>query len=89
MTENRITPEAIEAEIVDESFYVFPRTTVTVCALTLQNGYVVIGHSAAVDPANFDETIGQNVARADAKEKISPLLGFRLRDFMHSRSSGR
>jgi len=34
----RLSPDHIDAQIVHESYYVFPGTTLTVCALTLRNG---------------------------------------------------
>lgn len=76
----RVTPADVDAEILAEQFHVFPGTTVTVCVLTLQNGFTTVGHSACADPANFDEEIGRNIARGNAREQIWPLLGFRLRD---------
>jgi hypothetical protein len=44
----------------------------------LKNGYTVTGESACVDPANFDEEIGREVAFKDARNKLWPLLGFLL-----------
>ncbi len=52
----------------------------TFCVLTLRNGFTVTGESACASPENFDEGIGQKVARANAVQKVWPLLGFRLRD---------
>jgi hypothetical protein len=43
----RLTPAMIDAAIVSEDYHVFPGTTMTVCALKLRNGFVVIGESAA------------------------------------------
>lgn len=80
LTAPRIAPAMIDAEIAAESYYVFPGTTLTVCCLTLRNGFTVTGESAAASPQNFDTAIGQTIARANAREKIWPLLGFRLRD---------
>jgi len=82
LTAPRLTPEMIDAEIVGEQYHVFPGTTLTVCALTLRNGFLVIGQSAAASPENFDEDIGRKVARANAREHLWPLLGFRLRDHL-------
>jgi len=82
MTDYSVRAEDIEAEIVDEMFYVFPGTTVTVCALVLRNGFTVIGQSATVDSAAFDAAKGRAIARDDAANKIWSLLGFRLRDAM-------
>ena len=38
----------------------------TVCAITLKNGFVVVGDSACIDPRKFDEEIGRQVAFDDA-----------------------
>lgn len=76
----RITPADLDNEIVAEQFHVFDGTTLTVCCLTLRNGFTVTGESAAASPENFNEELGQKIARANARDKIWPLLGFRLRD---------
>lgn len=55
----------------------------TFCVLVLKNGFTVTGESACASPENFDAEIGRNVARANAVQKIWPLLGFRLRDALH------
>lgn len=78
-TAARLTPESIDAVIVGEQYYVFPGTTLTVCCLTLRNGYNVTGESAAVSIENFDAEIGQKVARAEARDKIWLLEGYRLK----------
>lgn len=79
-----VTQSDVDDEILAEQFHVFPGTTMTVCALTLRNGYVVTGESAAASPANFNVELGQQIARRKAVEKIWPLLGFRLRDKLHA-----
>ena len=75
----RLTPQLIDSTIVSEQYHVFPGTTVTVCAITLRNGFVVIGESAAASPANFDEAIGRRIARDTARNKIWALEGYLLR----------
>ena len=52
----------------------------TFCVLILSNGFTVTGESACASPENFDENLGRKIARANAVNKIWPLLGFRLRD---------
>ena len=52
----RLTPDLIDSVISDEQYHVFPGTTVTVCALTLANGYVVTGESAAASPESRPST---------------------------------
>ncbi len=76
----KVTIEGIRNEIVGETYYVFPDTTVTVCLLTLKNGFHVVGSSACVSPANFDKKIGEVMARDNALNKCWELLGFRLLD---------
>lgn len=78
LTAPRLTPDAISAAIKAEAYYVFPGTTVTVCCLTLQNGFCCIGESACVSPENFDADIGKQVAKEDARRKIWALEGYLL-----------
>jgi len=75
----RLSPTQIDAVIASEQYYVFPGTTLTVCCLTLRNGFNVIGESAAASPDNFDEAIGRRIARDAARQKIWPLEGYLLR----------
>ena len=76
----RLTPDHIDAQILAEQFYVFPGTTLTVCALLLRNGFMVTGESAAASPENFDEQIGRKIARDNARSKIWALEGYVLRN---------
>lgn len=84
LTAPRITPDMLDDEIVGEAYHVFPGTTLTIACLTLRNGFVVTGESAAASIENFDREIGQKIAKGNAREKIWPLLGFRLRDALAS-----
>ncbi len=79
----RLTPDKIDAAILAEQYHVFPGTTMTVCALTLRNGFQVIGESAAASPSNFDEAIGRKIARDNARNKIWALEGYLLRDQLY------
>ena len=76
----RLSPALIDAQIVAEDYYVFPGTTLTVCALTLRNGFNVTGESAAASPENFDRDIGRKIARDNARNKIWALEGYALRN---------
>lgn len=51
----------------------------TFCVLVLRNGFTVTGESACASPENFDAEIGRKVARANAVQKIWPLMGYELR----------
>jgi|GEM_PF-787913 len=76
----KVTPAMVDAEIADEDYHVPNGTTLTICTLTLANGYTVTGESACADPANFDIELGRDLAKGKAREKIFGLLAFRLRD---------
>ena len=78
----RVTLDALKANIVKEEFHVFPGSQLTVCVLTLQNGFTVTGESACADPAMFNEEIGQKIARENAERKIWPLMGYALKEEM-------
>lgn len=80
LTAKRVTPEMLDAEIMNEQFHVFEGSCLTICCLTLKNGFTVTGESACASPENFNAEIGQGIAKSNARDKIWPLLGFRLRD---------
>lgn len=82
LTAPRLTPELIDDTIAAEAYHVFPGTALTVCALTLTNGYQVTGESAAVSIDNFDEEIGRKIARENARDKIWALEGYLLKEYL-------
>lgn len=80
LTAPRVTPAMIDAAIVGEDYHVFGGSTLTVCCLTLRNGFTVLGESACASPANFDAELGRKIARDNAKSKIWQLEGYALRN---------
>lgn len=74
----RLTPAHIDAQILAEQDHVFPGTVLTVCVLTLQNGFYVTGESAPASPENFDAALGQKISRENARQKIWALEGYLL-----------
>ena len=56
----------------------------TFCVLLLRNGFTVTGESACASPENFDADIGKKIARANAVQKIWPLMGYELRSKLSS-----
>ena len=51
----------------------------TFCVLVLRNGFTVTGESACASPENFDADVGRKIARANAVNKVWPLMGYELR----------
>lgn len=66
----KLTPDHIEHMVVSEQYHHFPGTTMTVCCLTLQNGFTVSGDSACVNPEDFNKETGQIEARKRAISKV-------------------
>ena len=83
LTAPRITPDMIESAIVQTDFHLFGDSCLTVCCLTLRNGFTVVGESACASPENFNAELGQKIARTNAKEKIWMLEGYMLKQKLH------
>ena len=79
----RLTPNAIDTAILAVQYHVFPGTTLTVCCLTLVNGFTVTGESASASPENFDVEIGRKISRENARNKIWALEGYLLKQKLH------
>ena len=83
LTAPRVTPGQIEDVIVRDDYITFPDCTLTVCRLTLRNGFVVTGESACASPENFDAELGRKIAFDNAKQKIWALEGYLLRQSIY------
>ncbi len=79
-TAPRITLEDMKAtqKIVD--YYIHPTTCLTICIITLQNGFTVTGESACAYPENFNKDIGERISYENAEKKIWALLGYGLKE---------
>jgi hypothetical protein len=56
-----------------------PLSLLTFCVLVLRNGFTVTGESACASPENFDAEVGRKIARANAVNKVWPLMGYELK----------
>lgn len=83
----KLTDADISASIHRRQFHHFPGTNMTVCALTLGNGFVVIGYSACASADTFDGEEGRKLAFDNAREKVWELEGYRLRQQLHERGA--
>lgn len=77
-TAPRLSPADVDAAIRGETFTRLPSGKCLVCEITLQNGFTVRGEASVVRPENFDQEIGEKIARDDARKKIWPLLAYEL-----------
>lgn len=64
-----------------------PLCLLTFCVLVLKNGFTVTGESACASPENFDTAIGQRIARANAEQKIWPLMGYALKEKLQAENN--
>lgn len=76
-TAPRVTEESIKALIADTEY--FRVRHLTICIITLTNGFFVTGESAPAAVENYDQAVGERYAYENAFRKIWPLEGYRLR----------
>lgn len=80
---HRVTPEEVQASIMKVEYWLMPDGRTTICSLTMDNGFTLLGQSACVDKRNYNEKTGQRHACEDATEKVWAFLGFRAHDRKH------
>jgi hypothetical protein len=82
-TENRVTLDSMLAKITHEE-YIYPSTIkhMTICVLTVENGFALVGKSAPADPENMDHDLGRKFAKEDAIRQMWPLESYALRERM-------
>lgn len=97
-TPNRVALADIEAAISSERTFIASAAVhalqlpppdasldvLTITIITMKNGFTVIGKSAPADAGNFDAAAGAKFAREDAIRQLWPLMGFALRDRLHT-----
>ena len=70
---------ALGGEIIGDTVGAENLKYLTLCILVLKNGFTILGESACASPENFNPQIGKRLARADAVNKIWPLMGYELK----------
>jgi hypothetical protein len=81
-TAPKVTEESIKAKIADVKYIISGQ--VTICLLTMANGFVIDGLSAPASPENFNADVGQRFAYNNAFLKLWPLEGYLLREQLAS-----
>ena len=92
MEPRSIKPEDIEGYIATETYFTAGEAAqaldlplgeearlLTLCVIVLKNGFTVTGESACADPKKFNAEKGRTIARANALNKVWPLMGYVLR----------
>lgn len=83
----KLAEEDINAKIANIKYDRIRGTTTTLCILTLQNGFVVVGKSACVDPDEFDSAMGKSIALDDAVSKVWELEGYLLAQHIYEEAN--
>lgn len=84
---NRVTKEEVE-NAIDKVTYTKLGEKITVCHMTLVDGFEIIGKSGVVDPALYDAEIGNRVARDAAFSRVWEHMGSILQDRLATRVGG-
>lgn len=82
----RVTIEDLKSKVVDTVYHVFDNTCLTVCVLTLENGFVVTGESSCASPENFNKALGEEISYGNALARIWPLEGYLLKERLYQQS---
>ena len=82
MNTNTVTQEQVDESIVETDIHTVELVGKkhTVVAVKLYNGFTIVETTTCVDPANYSEAIGSEVALGRIKNKIWNLLGFLLQE---------
>lgn len=85
----KISPKRIK-EIISGSnesvWEPFPGTTIV--AWQLPNGFVISDQSGCIDPSEYDQEIGVEIARKHLEDKVWQLYGFMRKQEFHDAQGG-
>lgn len=81
----KVTLTHIESVIANTTYHNLTGT-LTVCVLTLANGFTVTGESACASPENYNQQIGEDLARKDAINKVWTLEAYLLKQQLYERA---
>jgi len=83
---NKVSLSDMMAKIKSTTYTVLPNGKTTICQLVLENGFSVEGQSACVDPANYNQSLGEKYAFENAIDKMWPLEGYLLAETIYQHS---
>jgi hypothetical protein len=85
-TPHRVSLDSI-IEKIEHVDYINPERhpNMTICMITMENGFVVVGKSASADPENFNFELGKKFSYEDAVRQIWPFEGYLLCEKLSSK----
>ncbi len=78
MSAPQIQMSDLHNKVKHVSYTVLPDGRTTICQLTVENGYSIIGKSACVCIENYNQGLGEKYAFEDAMNQLWPLEGYLL-----------
>jgi len=81
----RLNPQHIDNTIIKTEFFKLTNV-LTVCVLTLRNGFTVTGESACASPENYDKEVGEKISYKNARDKIWMLEGYLLKEKLYNKT---
>ncbi|MFU2059813.1 Gp49 family protein [Avibacterium volantium] len=83
---NKLTKDYLDS-LVANAQYVH-QDLLTICTVTVKNGFKLVGTSACADEQHYDAKIGEQVAYQNAFAKLWELEGYLLKQRLHEQSQG-
>src|SRR5215207_7771092 len=77
-TAPKVTVESIEAKIAEVDY--ISRGYLTICVITMRNGFKTVGKAASASPENHDSAVAQRYAYESAFKPLWELEGYLLRE---------
>lgn len=72
---SKLTREELERLIVKTTYFV--DDVLTICVVTTETGFKVVGKSSPIDPKNFDLELGKQYSFDDAVRQLWELEGYK------------
>lgn len=87
MKKNTVTQEQVNKILENSKYEAFHRVFGKQCIVValLPNGFTIVGESACVDPSNYVEAIGEEIAKNRIEEKVWELEGYKLQCELNSK----
>lgn len=76
---DRVTVSAMQEKVSHATYDLMPDGRTTLCQITLQNGFTVLGTSSCVSRETYNQALGEKYAYEKAFEQIWELEGYLLR----------
>jgi hypothetical protein len=78
----RVTEDSIKARIAGVEH--IRHEHLTICIITMQNDFFVVGISAPASKQNYDREVGERYAYENAFKQLWQLEGYLLRELIHN-----